>query len=248
MTGKVLLLAGSSQASEIAIQLGGLNIPSIASLAGATRKPKPLAIETRVGGYGGADGLAHYLANEGISAVFDATHPFAKTITKTAYDVCKEMGIPHAIVQRPEWHARQGDKWTFIDTADELATLLPNDTNIFIGTGRKTLSDYEKISDHKLLVRVIDVPNFDFPYPKGHFVIGRPPFSVAHEIEVFKREKIDWLIVKNAGGAASETKLTAARELGISVALFNRPKLPMHATVFQAVDDAINWVQQTVMS
>jgi precorrin-6A/cobalt-precorrin-6A reductase len=246
VTGKVLLLGGSSQASEIAIQFEGLNIPSIASLAGATRKPKPLAIETRIGGYGGADGLAQFILNEGITAVLDATHPFAKTITKTAHDVCKKMGVPHAIVQRPEWQVGEGDKWTFIETADQLATLLPEDANVFIGTGRKTLDDYEKISNRKLLVRVIDAPNFDFPYPNGHFVIGRPPFSVAHEIETFQREKIDWLIVKNAGGAASETKLTAARELGVSVALFNRPKLPERATVFQTVDDAVIWVQQTV--
>ena len=38
----------------------------------------------RVGGFGGADGLAAFLRDEGITHVVDATHPFAGTITANA--------------------------------------------------------------------------------------------------------------------------------------------------------------------
>jgi precorrin-6A/cobalt-precorrin-6A reductase len=165
-------------------------------------------------------------------------------MTKTAHKVCKDLGVEHAILQRPPWTAEQGDKWTFIDSAEPLADLIPEGSNVFVGTGRQTLSDYKKLYNRKLLVRVIDPPVSEFPYPLGRFIIGRPPFSVAHEVAEFQREEIDWLVVKNAGGENSKSKLIAARELGIPVALFNRPKLPPFAITFDTPEAAISWVQR----
>ncbi len=47
------------------------------SLAGRTAAPVPHAVPVRVGGFGGAAGLADYLAAERIDALIDATHPYA---------------------------------------------------------------------------------------------------------------------------------------------------------------------------
>jgi precorrin-6A/cobalt-precorrin-6A reductase len=45
------------------------------------------------------------------------------------------------------------------------------------------------------------------------------------EIKLFQELNIDWLLVKNSGGSQSEAKLIAARELGIRVAMINRPNI-----------------------
>ena len=248
MTGRVLLLAGSSEATKVATILADLKVDAIASLAGETRAPKMLDIETRIGGFGGVDGFATYVQEMNITCVLDATHPFAAKMTKTAVQICRLLNIPHAVLQRPQWEPTSDDNWSFIDGVDDLEDLIPSGATVFLGTGRKTLLDYEILNNCRLLARVIDPPSGPFPFPNGKYLIGRPPFSVAHELDEFKREGIDWLVVKNAGGINSESKLIAARELGLPVALFNRPKLPKDVTRFDAVDQAIDWVKSALKS
>ncbi|MBE0414896.1 precorrin-6A/cobalt-precorrin-6A reductase, partial [Yoonia sp.] len=58
-------------------------------------------------------------------------------------------------------------------------------------------------------------------------------------VALFRRLGVDVLIVKNAGGVASRTKLTAARQLGIPVLMIARPPVgdwPVVSTVAEALD------------
>ncbi|MGA8457755.1 MAG: precorrin-6A/cobalt-precorrin-6A reductase, partial [Streptosporangiaceae bacterium] len=85
MAPTVLVLGGTSEARALAGELAdvpGLRV--ISSLAGRVSNPALPAGEVRVGGFGGADGLAAYARAEGIGAVVDATHPFAETISSHA--------------------------------------------------------------------------------------------------------------------------------------------------------------------
>ena len=63
MSRRILLLGGVTEALLIARQLGPQHVYS---LAGIGRVPSDLACQVRVGGYGGAEGLAAYLRAEGI--------------------------------------------------------------------------------------------------------------------------------------------------------------------------------------
>ncbi|MCK4712017.1 MAG: precorrin-6A/cobalt-precorrin-6A reductase, partial [Marinosulfonomonas sp.] len=73
-------------------------------------------------------------------------------------------------------------------------------------------------------------------------LIGRPPFSVDEEIALFKARRVDWLVVKNAGGLLSRSKLVAARQLRIPVLLINRPPLLGCARV-ETANEALAWVR-----
>jgi precorrin-6A/cobalt-precorrin-6A reductase len=77
----VLLLAGTGDAKRIAWGLTDTSVKVVASLAGATRHPEPLPVPTRIGGFGGEDGFRDYLEANKITAVLDATHPFAHLIS-----------------------------------------------------------------------------------------------------------------------------------------------------------------------
>jgi precorrin-6A/cobalt-precorrin-6A reductase len=57
---------------------------------------------------------------------------------------------------------------------------------------------------------------------------------------LFSQLGIAWIVVKNAGGAASATKLTAARELGLPVLMIARPPMPDAPRVSSA-QDALIW-------
>lgn len=237
----LLLLAGTGDARRIATQLKDRDV--IASLAGATRMPDPLPIQTRHGGFGGAEGFASYLSDHKITAVLDATHPYASHITARSAKTCQAQGIPFLQFLRPRWTPEPGDHWTEIAQEEDAALHIRPGATVFLGTGRQTLDRFSNLAGCKVICRQIDPPTGPFPFTGGEFLIGRPPFSVADEMALFQARQIDWLIVKNAGGAASRTKLTAANRLGIPVLMLARPEPGDWATV-DTVEAALDWVGQ----
>jgi len=240
MTG--LVLAGTYEARLLCAELAQAHVDAVASLAGVTRKPEELAIKTRIGGFGGEDGFQTYVVENKIKWVIDATHPFATKMTAMAAKVCDAMGLPYMILQRPEWVAGPSDDWHPIGSVDELPSMVPEDATVFLGTGRQTLADFSVLSGRRLLCRVVDQPSAPFPFEGGQFLVGRPPFSVEEEVQILTQNKIDWLVVKNSGGAGGYAKLAAAAKLGLPVAMFNRAALP-DATLTQDVSQAMAWMQ-----
>ncbi len=238
----LLLLAGTTEAQQIAKALSDRGFPAVASLAGATRAPRATGLNTRTGGFGGADGFRAYLRTEGISAVLDATHPFAHRISNRTADICAGQNIPYCQLLRPEWTPEAGDDWTFLNREDEAAKHIAPGSTVFLATGRQTLDRFANLSNCRLICRQIDPPDRPFPFPNGEFLVGRPPFSISEERELFKRLGVDWVVVKNAGGEAPRSKLIAARELGIKVAVINRPPQPPAPKV-ATVAEALAWIE-----
>jgi precorrin-6A/cobalt-precorrin-6A reductase len=238
---RVLVLAGTSEARALIRQISD-QFQVVASLAGVTRDPIEFGCKTRVGGFGGADGLARYLKDAAIDVVVDGTHPFAAQITRNARQACEEMDLAHMILQRPEWKPKVGDDWRYIERFGEVAGIIPEGATVFLGTGRQTLDQFSGLIGRRLLCRVIDRPERAFPFEMGRFVLGRPPFSVEEEVAFFEAEGIDWLVVKNAGGLRSRSKLDAARQLGLPVVMQKRPKRP-HASVVWTVAGCIAWLE-----
>src|SRR5688572_19939067 len=95
MSPHVLVLGGTTEARALAGELSarpGTRVTT--SLAGRVRRPGVVAGELRVGGFGGAEGLADWLREQRVDAVVDATHPFAETITANAARAATATGLP----------------------------------------------------------------------------------------------------------------------------------------------------------
>lgn len=238
----LLLLAGTAEARRVAGGLAAQGTRAVASVAGVTRSPGALPLPTRVGGFGGAAGFVDYLTAQQITAVLDATHPFAARITDRTARICAGLAIPYLHLLRPEWVAEPGDLWTVIAAEAEAATYVPPGATVFLATGRQTLDRFANLTGRRVLCRQIDPPTAAFPFKGGAFILGRPPFSVEHEAKLFADLGVDWLVVKNAGGTESRTKLTAARQLGLPVLMLSRPPLPDAARV-ETVAAALAWVR-----
>lgn len=237
----LLLLAGSGQARVIAAALTGQK--AIASLAGVTRAPRPLGLPTRIGGFGGDAGFEAYLEAENITAVLDATHPFASRISQRTARICATRDIPYCQYLRPEWEPQTGDIWHLVEDESQVAALVTDGDTIFMATGRQTLHRYENLQHCTLICRQIDESETLFPFPNGRFLIGRPPFSIEDEEALFAKLGVDWLVVKNAGGDAPRSKLEAARHLGIPVVMIKRPQQP-NALQVDTVAAAIEWAKK----
>ncbi len=240
---KLLLLAGTSDARRLAVKLAQEpQIDVIASLAGVTREPTDLPVPMRSGGFGGRAEFATYLQDNKIDAVVDATHPFAVNISKRSFEVAQEMSLPYLQIMRPAWQPQIDDQWTFVKDEAAAAAHVPIGDVVFLATGRQTLHRFENMTGRKLICRQIDKSEGEFPFEGGEYLIGRPPFSVEEEVELFTRYKVDWLVVKNAGGKLSQSKLVAARQLQMPVLMIRRPPL-LDCKQVETSQAALDWVR-----
>jgi precorrin-6A/cobalt-precorrin-6A reductase len=242
MATTVLVLGGTSEARALAAELAAVpGLRVISSLAGRVSNPSLPAGEVRVGGFGGADGLAAYARAEGVGAVVDATHPFAETISAHAVDACARAGLPLLRLARPAWSRRDGDEWHDASSLAEAAALLPKlGSRVFLTTGRQGLAAFAAL-DLWFLIRCVDPP--DGPLPaRSEVLLARGPYQRESERALMRGRGIDVLVTKNSGGPLTEGKLDAARDLGIPVVMVSRPAAAA-AESATAVDDAVRWVE-----
>lgn len=243
---RVLVLGGTTEASGLVHALANraTDFHIILSLAGRTRSPQLPSCEVRVGGFGGAAGLADYLNAGQIDLVVDATHPFAARMRWNAATACARASVPRLRVERPAWAPQPGDIWQSADSLGHAAKLLDGSQRIFLTIGRQELASFAHRTDKWFLVRAIDPPTLAPPLP-GELLLARGPFSVKDEIDLMTSRSIDTVVSKNSGGSATEAKLGAARHLGIPVVMVERPPNP-DGPRGETVADALNWLNQFV--
>lgn len=237
----LLLLAGSGEARDVAADLADRPDWQVtASLLFPERTTGPLPVPTRLGRFGGEDGLMKYLVAEQVDAVLDATHPFAYQISAHAARVCARLALPCAQVLRPPWVPGPHDNWTEVRDEAAVAAFIRPEQRVFTTTGRATLDRLVSQSPARFFVRQLETRD-DHPYPNVRYVTGLGPFSVSQERDTLRDLKIDVLVCKNSGGAPSYTKLEAARQLGLPVILIARPPQP-DVPNLESVSAALQWV------
>lgn len=245
-TPHLLLLAGSAEGRALATGLAGRDFRVTASLAVPRHWSGPLAVPTRTGGFGGEEGFVAFLRREKVTAVLDATHPFATHMSLRSWNICQAQDIPFLQILRPCWTPRTQDQWREVGSARDATALIPPGARVFVTTGRETLPDFVQNQDCRFFFRhLVDDP-VDCDIKNVSYVTGKGPFSVDEEIATLRGLQIDLLICKNAGGELSRTKLDAARALDIPVILLRRPP-PIGAPVVQTVENALEWVDRTCL-
>lgn len=202
------------------------DVDAIFSYAGRTRSPVAQPLPTRIGGFGGAQGLAGYLRDQAITHLIDATHPFAAQIGTNAVLAAQTTGTPLAVLERPEWVAQPGDKWTRVHSIQAAADALPNHpTGVFLAIGRQSLTPFAGLP-HRWLLRFADFDHSQ-PVPLGaDLVVSRGPYTKQADIALMRRHGIGIVVSKNAGGQGARAKLDAARDLNLPVIMIDRPVMP----------------------
>jgi precorrin-6A/cobalt-precorrin-6A reductase len=238
----VLILGGTREALDLAAALDG-RFDVVTSLAGRTSTPTQPRGRLRVGGFGGASGMAEYLRAENIAVAIDATHPFAARISANAAAACAETGIPRLVLRRPEWQPETADHWIDVASPEEAASRLAALGNrVFLSVGRQDLGRFADCDGVWFLLRTIEPLGDDVPLGTYEAIVGRGPFSHDHELALLERHAIDLVISRNSGGAATRGKLSAARALGLPVVMIRRPPAPEGAVV-DGIDEAVRWIQ-----
>ncbi len=245
MTLKLLILGGTTEASALARALkdDGRFAP-VLSLAGATKNPAPPPIPFRIGGFGGAQGLADFLAAEKVDLMIDATHPFADKMKRNAAEAAAIANVPLLAIRRPGWVAQPGDDWTVVATmAAAVDALGPKHKRVLLTIGQKELAPFKAAPRHAYVIRSVDAPDADSLPPDAEIITARGPFAEADERRLLDERGIEAIVTKNSGGAATHAKLAAARELGVPVIMVARPPVPDVESV-ETVEAALEWLER----
>jgi precorrin-6A/cobalt-precorrin-6A reductase len=231
--GVVLILGGTAEARALANRLHGAALGVITSLAGRVSAPRMPAGDVRIGGFGGPDALAGWLADHGVGAVVDATHPFATRIAASAQAACERTGVPLLRLERAGWTERPGDRWHWVADVDEAAAAVRPGQRVLLAVGRQRLAPFARRDDAWFLIRSIERPSPPLP-PHHELLLDRGPFALDAELALIDRHAIDVVVARDSGGAASVAKLDAARARRLPVVIVARPERPPVDAVFDA--------------
>jgi precorrin-6A/cobalt-precorrin-6A reductase len=244
-TRRLLILGGTGEAAGLAravVARFGDCVAVTTALAGRTRHPGPVAGEVRIGGFGGAAGLAGYLIDHEIDRLIDATHPFAAVISRAARLAAERTAVPRLLLWRPPWHRHPLDRWIEVDGIEAAATLVGRvGRRAWLTVGASAVPAFTRATDVHFVLRLIDPPHGPLPLTAYEVVLGRGPFSLAEERRLIERYAIDVLVCKASGGAATEAKLIAAREFSLPVIMVRRPP-PEPGPTVETVEAALDWL------
>jgi precorrin-6A/cobalt-precorrin-6A reductase len=236
MTHRILILGGTTEARLLARRVAG-QADVLLSLAGRTAEPVAQGVPVRSGGFGGAEGLAAFLRAESFGLLVDATHPYAARISANAAQAARIAGVPLFALRRPAWEPVAGDRWTEVgDAAAAVVALGRAPRRVFLALGRQELAPFEAAPHHAYVIRSVDPVEPPLGVPDARYILARGPFDEADERALLQEHRIDAIVAKNSGGAATYGKIAAARALGVEVVLLRRPTAP-DAPAFQSLEE-----------
>ena len=219
---KILLLGGTQDALYIAKRLLENQHQVEYSIAGLVGSPT-LDCAVRVGGFGGASGLAKYLSQSDFDCLVDATHPYAENISEHAVTASELCQVPLVRYTRPAWQSQPGDNWTPVSGDwQSIVNAINRYRRPFFTIGRQPLyhTDDALPSQH-WLIRTLAAN--DTGKHNVRVLRSRGPFDCNTERALMSLTGVDVLISKNSGGPSVAAKIDAARELRIPVIMLRRP-------------------------
>jgi precorrin-6A/cobalt-precorrin-6A reductase len=240
---RILILGGTAEARQLAGRLSQRHdLAIILSLAGRTAAPAEQPVPVRIGGFGGPDGLAAYLAAQHIDVLIDATHPYAAVMSAHAVEAAAHSNVRLLALRRRPWTAVAGDRWEEVDTIEDAVLALgPAPRRAFLTVGRRDIVAFAAAPQHSYLIRSVDPIDPPLRSPGATYVTARGPFSEADDRALMTTHHIDVVVAKNSGGDATYGKMAAARSLGIGVIMLRRPLLPA-VTAVETVQEAVEWL------
>jgi precorrin-6A/cobalt-precorrin-6A reductase len=239
---RALILGGTGDANRLADALVRAKIDAIYSYAGRTQIPLGHSLPTRIGGFGGAAGLADYIRKERITHVIDATHPFAAEMSRHAVEACAATDVALVALERAPWTRVAGDNWIEVPDIDAAVAALPEQhARVFLAIGRQHIAPFAARPQHTYTLRFVDAPEDALPLRDAEVIVSRGPFTLEGDRELMRSRGIERLVARNSGGSGARAKIDAARELGLPVIMIARPALPERPRM-ESVEEVLAWL------
>lgn len=184
--------------------------------------------------------MAALLREHRPQAVIDATHPYAAIVSGNIRRAAQSTDVRYIRVLRPSTLPTEAadsagigaDGLVFFRTVEEMVEWLNGtDETVFSTLGAKDLPALAKIRDFEKRVFVRILPTVEgislcneLGFPMKHIVALHGPFSEEYNVSQFRAAGARIVITKDTGTAGGfDQKVSAARKLGLTVAVLSRP-------------------------
>lgn len=248
----ILVLAGTQDGRQLAARLAESHEVMVSVVSQYGRQ---LAGESHVQAQEGmldTPGMMELFRSRQVKILVDASHPYAANVSRNAMEACENGGVAYLRYERPQAALPVYDKLYRAESyemAAEQAMALGK--VIFLTTGSRHLKIFKAAADstiHRLIARVLPEPGvltecLTLGFQPRDIVAMQGPFS--HELNktLFQEFGTEVVVSKNSGQVGgSDTKFSAAMELGLPLVIIDRPSLryKMVVTSFAEVLDYVN--------
>lgn len=242
----ILVLGGTSDSIKICNLLNELNkgyIVSVTTNYGADLASK--VAENIVIKRMDRDYMIKFMKENNINLVIDSTHPYAIEVSKNAIEVSNSLGIKYIRYERKSLlDDLDYEKVIKVKSLEETYKKANEiGTNIFLGTGSKTIGEFVKnLKNKNLVVRVLPTSEVikmceDVGLNADNIIAMKGPFSEVINEQMYKHYNIDLVITKESGieGGFLE-KVNAAKNLNIPVVVIARETID-YKTVVNEIDN-----------
>ncbi|MGD8189853.1 precorrin-6A reductase [Brevibacillus ginsengisoli] len=250
----ILLLAGTSDARILArlIKEQGMKVTATVVNERTAREIERIGVRVHVGRMS-AEAFTEMIQKQGITAVVDASHPFAEEASLNAIQATANCQVPYLRYERPKLefiHSSLIPVESYREAA-ELATQKKG--VILLTTGSKTLPLFaEKLNnqpDIRVLTRIL--PRMEsllvcekLGFAQENIIAIQGPFSKELNKAIYQQFGVTLMITKESGQAGSvDEKVAAAIELGIETIMIRRPSIT-YGTVYSQYEDVIKHLQR----
>jgi precorrin-6A/cobalt-precorrin-6A reductase len=259
---QIWLIGGTQESAILAQQLilAGL-LPIVSVTTAQAQHLYPLLCKVWVGTLTWEQ-MPGFLYAHAIGAVLDASHPFAVEVSQGAIAATRQQGIPYlryergslasSAIPQPIGNHSCNPVQTFASIATLLASGVLEHQRVLLVLGYRALPLFESWQDRAtLFARILpSLTALETALASGfradRLIALRPPITPELEQALWQQWQISWVVAKASGIAGGEAvKRTIAAELGVSLALIQRPTVAYpHQT--SDVAAAIAWCQQVL--
>lgn len=246
----ILVMAGTSDARELALQIQQAGYPLLTTVVtdSAARSMEEAGLPVMTGRLT-AEALSALIREKGIRALVDATHPFAEEASKNAIAAAQTAEVPYIRYERDRISIENHPLITFADDYEQASELAASKGGVvMLTTGSKTLHIFAKrllgLPGTTLVARML--PRLDnmekcaeLGVEQKNIIAMQGPFSRELNKALYAHYQVTLMITKESGkvGAVDE-KLESALEMGIETIVIGRPAVD-YGTSFGHFDDVL---------
>ena len=231
---RLWLIGGTSESVELAIAIAALNLSctvTVTTTAAQALYPETPSLRVKVGCLHDQQ-LAEFWQQEQITAILDASHPYAVEISRIAIAAAINHHIPYLRFERQRVQEQPNNSQViYLDSFD---TLINGNylyqQRVLLTLGYKALPLFRNWQDRATLFARI-LPSVtslqaasDAGFSSDQLIAIRPPVSAELEQALWHHWQISLVVTKASGVAGGEEiKQKVAVELGIPLIVIQRP-------------------------
>ena len=196
------------------------------------------------------EGFENLIKEFDIKIFVDASHPYAKEVSKTLMKACYDLNIEYIRYERKSYlDDVENEKIINIDNYEELVEVLKNiEGNVLNTTGSNNAGFINSLNiKNRIIHRVLPLPNvlqklIDSGIKIDDIIAIKGPFGKEINNGIIKEYKIKAIITKDSGleGGIKE-KIESAIENNINLIVLSKPKVE-YKNLCESIDDLINTI------